>query len=504
MIPLSQIRLLNPRARSKAKFSEIVSNIAAVGLKKPITVAPREDDPGVFDLVCGQGRLEAYQTLGQTEVPALVRSVPKHDRYIMSLVENVAGCQPTSMALVRELGALRERGYSHAESATKVGISGGYVSMLLRLLDNGEERLIRAVERGEVPIAVAIEIASSDDVSIQQSLTPVADIMSLARSNRIAPSALAAMAERSVERLLALLPPPSSMGEALDLALTRELDASIALLSTANDPRKNTADALALLRASRKFLADGELRWSGWSKLSAVQPSKRSEVHVLGVRLAAGRYGEHPRLHQELRDATHAIFDAARAGLVAYQEWKRERRVVDYVDMIDGALDLVDHSRVRADLSRRLQLIVVDEFQDTSPIQLAFFVRLHALAGRSVWVGDRKQCIFEYAGADPVLMDAVTEWVGRNGGRPDRLGDNHRSRPELVRACSELFAAALARHGFAREEVVVAPVRPALEALEALPPFGFWALDVESVSDDAEAVGEGVRRLLETPHVTPI
>jgi ParB family chromosome partitioning protein len=170
MIPLSQIRLLNPRARSKAKFSEIVSNIAAVGLKKPITVAPREDDPGVFDLVCGQGRLEAYQTLGQTEVPALVRSVRKHDRYIMSLVENVARCQPTSMALVRELGALRERGYSHAESATKVGISGGYVSMLLRLLDNGEERLIRAVERGEVPIAVAIEIASSDDASIQQSL----------------------------------------------------------------------------------------------------------------------------------------------------------------------------------------------------------------------------------------------------------------------------------------------------------------------------------------------
>src|SRR6185437_3416262 len=182
-------------------------------------------------------------------------------------------------------------------------------------------------------------------------VTPVAEIMSLARSNRIAPSALAAMAERSVERLLALLPSPSvegeGEGEALDLALTRELDASIASLSAANDTRKNTADALALLRASKKLLADGELRWSGWSKLAAVAPSKRSEVHVHGLRIAAGRYGEHPRLHQELRDATHAIFDAARAGLVAYQEWKRERRVVDYVDMIDGALDLVDHDRVR-------------------------------------------------------------------------------------------------------------------------------------------------------------
>ena len=334
--------------------------------------------------------------------------------------------------------------------------------------------------------------------------TPVADIMSLARSNRIAPSALAAMADRSAERLLALLPPPVSDADALDRALARELDASIASLSTVNDPRKNTAEALSLLRASRERLADGELRWSDWSKLATVVPSKRTEVHVLGVRLAAARYGEHPRLHQELRDATHAIFDAARAGLVAYQEWKRERRVVDYVDMIDGALDLVDHERVRADLSRRLQLIVVDEFQDTSPIQLAFFIRLHALAGRSIWVGDRKQCIFEYAGADPILMDAVTEWVGRNGGRPDRLNANHRSRPELVRACSEVFAAALAHHGFTREEVIVAPVRPALEALEALPPFGFWALDVKNASDDAEAVSEGVRRLLAAPHATPV
>jgi ParB family chromosome partitioning protein len=170
MIPVSQIRLLNPRARSKGKFSEIVANIATVGLKKPITVAPREEEPGTYDLVCGQGRLEAYQSLGHTEVPALVRDVPKHDRYIMSLVENVARCRTTSMALVRELQSLRERGYLNVQSAAKIGISESYVTMLLRLVDNGEDRLIGAVERGEIPIAVAIEIASSDDAAIQQSL----------------------------------------------------------------------------------------------------------------------------------------------------------------------------------------------------------------------------------------------------------------------------------------------------------------------------------------------
>ena len=170
MIPIFQVRLLNPRSRSKAKFSEFVRNISALGLKKPITVAPREEEPGTYDLVCGQGRLEAYQALGQTEVPALVRSVPKQDRYIMSLVENIARSKLTSMELVRELRTLRDRGYTHADIAAKVHISEGYVSMLLRLADNGEERLTRAVERGEIPIAVAMEIAVSDDAAIQQSL----------------------------------------------------------------------------------------------------------------------------------------------------------------------------------------------------------------------------------------------------------------------------------------------------------------------------------------------
>jgi len=170
MIPVTQVRLLNPRARSKTKFSDMVSNIAAVGLKKPITVAPREEEPGTYDLVCGQGRLEALQMLEQSEVPAFVRTVPKHDRYIMSLVENLGRARVTSMDLVRELVRLRERGHTHAESAALVGISAGYVSMLLRLMDNGEERLLRAAERGEIPIAVAVEIATSDDAAIQTSL----------------------------------------------------------------------------------------------------------------------------------------------------------------------------------------------------------------------------------------------------------------------------------------------------------------------------------------------
>ena len=340
----------------------------------------------------------------------------------------------------------------------RVDVVAGNETKLLRQAFEGS--LDEDARRRLDELAARLELRFDYRTRRNDWVTPVADIMSLARSNRIAPGALAAMAERSVERLLALLPRPSIEGEALDLALTRELDASIASLSTAHDPRTNTADALSLLRASREAprrrrapLVGLVEACSGGTIAEAIRGS-RPWRPPRGWRAM----GEHPRMHQELRDATHAIFDAARAGLVAYQEWKRERRVVDYVDMIDGALDLVDHKRVRADLSRRLQLIVVDEFQDTShdPSSYSSFACTRSQVVQS-GSAIESSASSSTTGADPGLdgRRGRTGWR-RDGGTRDRLGDNHRSRPELVHACSELFAAALARHGFTREEVVVA------------------------------------------------
>jgi ParB family chromosome partitioning protein len=60
LIPIEQITVINPRVRNKKIFKEIVSNIADLGLKRPITVTRRDDVDGPrYALVCGQGRLEA-------------------------------------------------------------------------------------------------------------------------------------------------------------------------------------------------------------------------------------------------------------------------------------------------------------------------------------------------------------------------------------------------------------------------------------------------------------
>jgi len=174
LVPIDKIRVINARGRSKGKFREIVENIAKIGLKKPITVSRREGDDG-FDLVCGQGRLEAYIAYGATEIPAVVVEIPLEDRLLCSLVENLTRRTPSCLELARDLARLRERGHSLSAIAALTGVSESYVVQLVRLIENGEDRLVAAVERGDIPITSAMEIATFDDAAMQRSLQDAYD-----------------------------------------------------------------------------------------------------------------------------------------------------------------------------------------------------------------------------------------------------------------------------------------------------------------------------------------
>lgn len=166
MVPIARITVLNPRARNKRQHREIVNNIEAIGLKRPITVSHRPGPNGPhYDLVCGEGRLEAFQMLGQTEIPAVVIEATESDCLVMSLVENIARRVQRPIDMMREIGALRDRGYSESEIGRKIGVSASWISLVLTLLERGEERLLAAVESGLIPITLAMEIsrAETDD-----------------------------------------------------------------------------------------------------------------------------------------------------------------------------------------------------------------------------------------------------------------------------------------------------------------------------------------------------
>jgi ParB family transcriptional regulator, chromosome partitioning protein len=170
-IPIERIDVINPRARNKKIFKEIISNIADIGLKRPITVARREDADGPrYALVCGQGRLEAYQALGQKEIPANIIEANIEDCMVMSLVENLARRQHRSIDLLHDIEGLKSRGYNDTAIARKTGLTIEYIKAVLRLLQNGEHRLLRAVEAHQIPVSIAVEIAAASDTETQSIL----------------------------------------------------------------------------------------------------------------------------------------------------------------------------------------------------------------------------------------------------------------------------------------------------------------------------------------------
>lgn len=171
MIPISRITVLNPRTRNKRQHREIVNNIGAIGLKRPITVSRHDGPDGPkYDLVCGEGRLEAFQMLGQTEIPAVVIEASESKCLVMSLVENIARRTPRPIDLMREIGALRARGYNDTAIAEKIGVGSSWVNMIASLLERGEERLVSAVEGGLIPITLAMEISRAETHETQKLL----------------------------------------------------------------------------------------------------------------------------------------------------------------------------------------------------------------------------------------------------------------------------------------------------------------------------------------------
>lgn len=105
--------------------------------------------------------------LGETEIPAIVTEASEADCFVMSLVENIARRQHRPIDLMHEIGSLNKRGYSDAEIAQKIGVTASWVNTIVTLLNNGEERLVAAVETGLIPISLAINIARADHNEVQ-------------------------------------------------------------------------------------------------------------------------------------------------------------------------------------------------------------------------------------------------------------------------------------------------------------------------------------------------
>lgn len=172
LISVSEINILNPRVRNEIIAAEIRHNIQSIGLKRPITVTPQTETKNgkKYNLVCGQGRLDAFIEAGEKEIPALVIDVSSEDAHIMSLIENIARRNSSSLELLQSIKYLKNLGYDENEIAAKTTLGRDYIYGIIKLLEEGEERLVNALEKGRIPLYIALKIATEDDAAVQRAL----------------------------------------------------------------------------------------------------------------------------------------------------------------------------------------------------------------------------------------------------------------------------------------------------------------------------------------------
>jgi ATP-dependent helicase/nuclease subunit A len=326
----------------------------------------------------------------------------------------------------------------------------------------------------------------------------VRQIAGLARGNALDSKALEECAVRSLESLLAYFGPAEPDGNALERNLERALDD---FLVAPLDETQKTKGVVEFARAAHTRLkARRPLSWWDWAKLASAETGAKSRQYYDPVRVAARGHERHPLLRADLEQCIRHVFTLAARALDAYESYKRAWGLMDFVDQEARALELLARPEVQDILREQVDLVLVDEFQDTSPLQLEIFLALSRLAPQSVWVGDQKQAIYGFRGTDPALMDSAIAALVEHSGREaqETLQYSWRSRAELVRLTSDVFAPAFDLTGIPAERVRLEPApqisaRP--DTMGAV--IENWVLNTKNKDDDAAALAAAVGELLE-------
>ncbi|MFZ4427816.1 MAG: UvrD-helicase domain-containing protein [Saprospiraceae bacterium] len=265
----------------------------------------------------------------------------------------------------------------------------------------------------------------------------------IARANGFDAVALQESAKRSFASFRELLDEPDqAVSNTAKEALPFLLSDTVGRILGNGDTTKKTAEVVQKLRAIlRELELRGRLPWKYYVELEKLEPAKKSKGEVEELRALVSGHLCFPEFHADLQGFTEELFGLVAAAMQEYAAYKQRRGLIDYTDMEVLVDQLLDRPDVRAVLMDELDLLMVDEFQDTSPIQLEIFLKLSRLSRYSVWVGDPKQSIYGFRGAAPELMHAI---IAHTGGirKEDIQSDSWRSREDLVSATNAIFCRA--------------------------------------------------------------
>jgi len=123
-----------------------------------------------------------------------------------------------------------------------------------------------------------------------------------------------------------------------------------------------------------------------------------------------------------------------------YEKERTAAGYLDFRDLISLSIKVLSNSIAAGHYRRKIKVILVDEFQDTDPAQ---FLLLTLLKGddnsiRTAVIGDPRQSIYRFRGADPAMMTAKGQFKKRYNAKVFPLGINYRSAQSIVKAAGRL------------------------------------------------------------------
>lgn len=370
------------------------------------------------------------------------------------------------------------------------------LSPTLDVLPDGEDQAAFVKAIAPIVEKYAVDIAPiAGRFEMEDWRNAVMKICNTGRINSITPEALVNSGDRSWETMRQLLPKAFSGKEqhAMDRRLMAALETAIDKIQSGGDETKGTANAVETMKRLQRAGQDQPLKWPDWARLAKIGVSKASAEPVEALKVEAGKLTRHPRLHKDLETFIGNIFRCAAEALSAYADYKKAHGLIDFIDQESLCLGVLRRPEVKSRLCEKLERLYVDEFQDTSPIQLTLFLELTKTVGQSVWVGDQKQAIYGFRGTDPVLMDAVIEKL-TNPADLTILPDSYRSRPDIVAFTSSLFAEAFKVVGIPAERVHLKAKRKDEDGQASA--LHVWRLEAKKIPEESAALAAGVRQIL--------
>ena len=299
--------------------------------------------------------------------------------------------------------------------------------------------------------------------------------------------------------------------------LTKSIE-QIALADAEIRMRENVRgiDLDALESDLHKMNGESHWRWKGWGRKAFADGITKDEIRTRREQVKLELEAVLERVDADLAAEVH---EELWPLVDAYEEEKKKRGKLDFLDLLLLTRNLLrDDAAVRRELQGRFRYLLVDEFQDTDPLQAEILLLLAAndasetdfrraipKAGKLFCVGDPKQAIYRFRRADVQLYASIKETlVSRGAAEVVYLTTSFRSVPALQDFVNATFEETMkeTEDGSQAAYVPQTPFRephvdgPAVIALPVPHPYGDYGLTKYSLEASyAEAVGAFVAYL---------